>query len=100
MLQLWLKWQGLAYVLPQWSEVEGAPKRFCLYDGNHVPNPSHQQTAEEKFPWTEEDNEDQHVEPLINSRVMGSTWITFFLDHHMNSTLVPNDVWEWYLEHT
>ena len=55
---------GDVYVLPQMSEVEGAPKRRHLDDGNHVLDPCHQQAAEEGFSWIEKDNEDQFVEPL------------------------------------
>ena len=50
---------GNVYVLPQHSEVEGAPKQRHLHDGSHEAYPSHQQTAEEEFPRIEEDNEDQ-----------------------------------------
>lgn len=81
------------------SEVEGAPKRRHLDDGNHALDPSHHQAAEEGFSRIEKDNEDQFVEPLGSSRVMGSTWNIDSLDHQMKSTLVPNDVWERYLEH-
>jgi hypothetical protein len=90
---------GDVYVLLQRSEVEGAPKWRCLDDGSHVVDPSHQQATKEGSPHIEEDNEDQFVEPLGSSWVMGSTWNNDSLDHQMKSTLVPNDMWEQNLEH-
>lgn len=84
---------GNMYVLLQRSEVEGASKQHCLDDGSHIADPNHQQATEEEFPQIEEDNEDQLVEPLISFKVASSTRITNSLDHHTNSTLVPNDMW-------
>ena len=45
----------------------------------------------------EEDDKKQLVEPLINFKVTSSTRITDSLDLHMNSNLVPIDVWERFL---
>lgn len=43
-----------------------------------------------------EDKKNRLVEPLGSSRVTNSTRITDSLDYHMNSHLIPIDVWEKY----
>ena len=90
---------GNMYVLPQQSEVDETPNWCHLDDRSDIASSIHQQVAEEEFPQIEEDNEDQLVEPLGGSRIKGSTWQINIIDHQMNSNLIPNDMWEWYLEH-
>jgi hypothetical protein len=101
--RIWQKMEGLndvvsdVYVLPLQCEVEEAPKRRRLDDGIHVADRSLQEVA--NFLEIDEDVENHLVEPLGSSRVTGSTGITEALEHQIDSTLIPKDIWKLYLEH-
>jgi hypothetical protein len=56
-------------------------------DGSHIANVSQQQVAQVAFHGIKEYNEDQPMEPLGNSRVMGSIGITNSWVHHINQLL-------------
>ena len=94
---LWAMCMSCRNVVKQRESPNGAIQMMQVTQQIQI---NHQQAAEEEFPHIEEDNEDQLMEPLESSKVTGSTWIIDSLDHQMNSTLIPNDVWERYYEHT